>query len=99
MRLGYKREMEAEADPDARQALFETLVAHRYAEGKAINVDSHLEIDAVIDPAETRGWIARGLSAAKPAAAGPARFIDTWQALRQMTGGGAPLHHCSVAIV
>jgi acetyl/propionyl-CoA carboxylase alpha subunit/acetyl-CoA carboxylase carboxyltransferase component len=78
VRLGYKRELEAEADPDSRQALFETLVANLYAEGKAINMESYLEIDAVIDPADTRGWIARGLSAAKPGPRGHAQFIDTW---------------------
>ena len=27
----------------------------------------HLEIDAVIDPAETRRWIVRGLASAPPA--------------------------------
>jgi len=78
VRLGYKRELEAEADPVARQALFETLVGNLYAEGKAINMASFLEIDAVIDPAETRDWIIRGLSAAKPARRGAGRFVDTW---------------------
>jgi acetyl-CoA carboxylase carboxyltransferase component len=40
-----------------------------------------LEIDAVIDPAETRGWLVRGLdSAHRQRAAEPrgARFVDTW---------------------
>jgi len=78
VRLGYKRELEAEADPAARQRLFETLVANLYAEGKAVNMESYLEIDAVIDPAETRAWISRGLSAAKFSPRGNARFIDTW---------------------
>jgi len=78
VRLGYKRELEAEADPDSRQALFETLVANLYAQGKAINMETFLEIDAVIDPAETRGWIARGLSAAKFSPRAGTRFIDTW---------------------
>jgi len=78
VRLGYKRELDAETDPAARQALFETLVGKLYAEGKAINMASYLEIDAVIDPAETRSWITRGLSAAKPAARVSGRFIDTW---------------------
>ena len=36
-----------------------------------------LEIDAVIDPAETRAWLVRGLagSATRPAGA---RFVDPW---------------------
>jgi acetyl-CoA carboxylase carboxyltransferase component len=78
VRLGYKRELDAEADAGARQVLFETLVGKLYAQGKAINMASYLEIDAVIDPAETRSWISRALSAAKPAAREAGRFIDTW---------------------
>jgi acetyl-CoA carboxylase carboxyltransferase component/acetyl/propionyl-CoA carboxylase alpha subunit len=78
VRLGYKRELEAEPDPESRQALFETLLAKLYAEGKAINMESYLEIDAVIDPAETRAWLAQALSAAKFSARTARRFIDTW---------------------
>jgi acetyl-CoA carboxylase carboxyltransferase component len=73
VRLGYRRELEAAADP---AALFESLVAKLYSEGQAINMASYVEIDAVIDPVETRGWISRGLRGA-PAKRG-ARFIDTW---------------------
>jgi acetyl/propionyl-CoA carboxylase alpha subunit/acetyl-CoA carboxylase carboxyltransferase component len=76
VRLGYRRELEAEADPAARQALFEKLVGKLYEEGKAINMAAYLEIDAVIDPSETRAWITRGLRAAPPRAGG--RFIDSW---------------------
>lgn len=36
-----------------------------------------LEIDAVIDPADTRAWLARGLASAQVAPQGH-RFIDTW---------------------
>jgi acetyl/propionyl-CoA carboxylase alpha subunit/acetyl-CoA carboxylase carboxyltransferase component len=76
VRLGYRRELAAATDDAARQALFEKLVAQYYENGKAINMASYLEIDAVIDPAETRAWITRGLRAS-PARAGR-RFIDTW---------------------
>jgi acetyl-CoA carboxylase carboxyltransferase component len=76
VRLGYRRELAAEADPAARQALFESLVARMYAEGQAINMAVYVEIDAVIDPAETRQWLARGLRASAAKASG--RFIDTW---------------------
>ncbi len=34
-----------------------------YKMGKATNMAAHLEIDAVIDPAETRRWIISGLDA------------------------------------
>lgn len=81
VRLGYRKELEAETDPDARKALYEKLVARQYAVGKATSVAGFLEIDAVIDPAETRSWIVRGLkSAGAPAPrVGKKRpFIDTW---------------------
>lgn len=63
VRLGYRKELEAEPDPEAREALFDKLVARAYSEGGAINVASYNEIDAVIDPAETRAWVLRGLDA------------------------------------
>jgi acetyl-CoA carboxylase carboxyltransferase component len=38
-----------------------------------------LEIDAVIEPAETRAWILRGLrSVPTPERAGKRRIVDTW---------------------
>ncbi|MFC3614330.1 carboxyl transferase domain-containing protein [Lutimaribacter marinistellae] len=61
VQLGYKKELEAEPDADARQALYDRLVAEAYAQGGALNVASLGEIDAVIDPADTRSWIMRGI--------------------------------------
>ena len=81
VRLGYRRELAAEADPAVRQALFESLVARLYSEGQAINMASYVEIDAVIDPLETRAWISRGLRASPGRTVPPGtghRFIDTW---------------------
>ncbi len=82
VRLGYRRELEAITDVGERQAMFEKMVAKLYAEGQAMNMAAFLEIDAVIDPAETRDWILRGLKSAGPRKAGAgrsaARFIDTW---------------------
>jgi len=54
VKLGYKKRLEAQTDPLARQALFATLLAEHYAKGQAQEVASVLEIDAVIDPADTR---------------------------------------------
>jgi acetyl/propionyl-CoA carboxylase alpha subunit/acetyl-CoA carboxylase carboxyltransferase component len=68
VRLGYRRELEAEPTPEAREALFERLVGTLYEEGRAINMASYVEIDAVIDPAETRAWIMRGWRSAQAAA-------------------------------
>ncbi|KAF0181275.1 MAG: biotin carboxylase [Caulobacteraceae bacterium] len=81
VRLGYRKELEAETDPVAQKALYDKLVARQYAVGKATSVAGFLEIDAVIDPAETRTWIMRGLKTAAhpPARSGKKRpFIDTW---------------------
>ncbi|PLS21824.1 carboxyl transferase domain-containing protein [Neptunicoccus cionae] len=65
IQLGYRKELEAETDPAAREALYTRLVDELYARGGAMNVASTHEIDAVIDPAETRGWIAKGLRMAE----------------------------------
>jgi acetyl-CoA carboxylase carboxyltransferase component len=78
VRLGYRKELEAVPEGPQRQALFEQLVARQYAAGAAINMAATLEIDAVIDPAETRGWLARGLAAAGVAPASGALSIDAW---------------------
>lgn len=64
--LGFKRELEAEPNEDRRRDLFDRLVAQSYAEGGALNIASLGEIDAVIDPAETRAWIVRGLDIQPP---------------------------------
>ncbi len=78
VRLGYRRELEGETDPVARQALFDKLVGSLYQRGKAINVAASLEIDAVIDPADTRRWILQGLRTCRPRHAPPRRFVDAW---------------------
>ena len=68
VRLGFRRELEAAPAGAERQALFDKLVAEQYANGSAINMAQTLEIDAVIDPAETRAWLLRGLESAPPPA-------------------------------
>ncbi len=81
VRLGYRKELEAEQDAAARQALFEKLVGKMYENGKALSVASVVEIDAVIDPTETRAWLVRGLKACPvpPKRPGKKRpHIDTW---------------------
>ncbi|NJR79016.1 acetyl-CoA carboxylase family protein [Sphingomonas corticis] len=76
VRLGYRRELDAIVDPVAREARYRELVAASYDRGKAVGVARVLEIDAVIDPAETRTWLRRGLASATPRASG--RFVDSW---------------------
>ncbi|HWA03971.1 MAG TPA: carboxyl transferase domain-containing protein [Rhizomicrobium sp.] len=79
VRLGFRKELEAEPTPDAREALFRKKVAESYARGKAINMAAYLEIDDVIDPADTRRWILRGLKSLPPRDGRLTRkFLDTW---------------------
>ncbi len=63
VRLGYRKELEAIADPDERQARFELLVSQLYDIGKATEAAAHLEIDAVIDPKDTRDFLLRAYRA------------------------------------
>jgi len=64
VKLGYRKELEAETDPVKQKALYDQLVGRLYAAGKATSMAAALEIDAVIDPADTRRWIVGGLDAA-----------------------------------
>jgi acetyl-CoA carboxylase carboxyltransferase component len=81
VRLGFRDELAAETDPEARQALFDEKVARLYEQGKAVNTATYYEIDEVIDPADSRRWITMALdSAPSPAPrTGKKRpAIDTW---------------------
>jgi acetyl-CoA carboxylase carboxyltransferase component len=81
VRLGFRKELAAAPDDERRRELFDGLLAQSYAQGKALNVASMLELDAVIDPADTRDWILAGLRAVPPPAprTGKKRpSIDTW---------------------
>jgi acetyl-CoA carboxylase carboxyltransferase component len=81
VRLGFRKEMEAIADPAEREKYYQAKVAELYANGKATSIASVLEIDEVIDPAETRRWIMAGLqSVPKPAPRSHRKrpCIDAW---------------------
>ena len=81
VKLGYRKELQAIEDPQERAAAYEGMVADMYKRGKAVNMASHFELDDVIDPADTRKWISRGLQSIpqKPARSGKKRpNVDTW---------------------
>jgi acetyl-CoA carboxylase carboxyltransferase component len=81
VRLGYRKELEAIEDDEARERAFQEMVDRMYEHGKAVNAASHFEIDDVIDPADSRRWINAAFGAAPPPArrAGKKRpNIDTW---------------------
>ena len=80
VKVGFKKEIEAVSNPDEREALYHKLVDRMYEQGKAINMASYMEIDSVIDPAETRRWLMRGLKSVpprfKPNDQNP--YVDCW---------------------
>jgi acetyl/propionyl-CoA carboxylase alpha subunit/acetyl-CoA carboxylase carboxyltransferase component len=79
IQLGFKKELEAVPDGPERRALYDQLVAQMYERGHAMNVASVTEIDAVIDPADTRKWLVSGLSSVAMHAAKPRRgYVDTY---------------------
>ncbi len=79
VKAGFRRELEAVQDPQERQALYEKILADLYERGKAVNVASRLEIDAVIDPADTRSWLLRGLEYAASRQSKPIHpMVDPW---------------------
>jgi acetyl-CoA carboxylase carboxyltransferase component/biotin carboxyl carrier protein len=66
VRLGWRKELEAATPGAERDALFARLLAAQVEAGGAIPMATTLEIDAVIDPAETRVWLLRGLAGSAP---------------------------------
>nr|WP_295782730.1 carboxyl transferase domain-containing protein [Rhodoferax sp.] len=78
VRLGFKKELEAVPEGTEREALYDKLVARQYDNGSAMNMAATLEIDAVIDPAETRAWLLRGLQAGRVESMPAGPSIDTW---------------------
>jgi acetyl-CoA carboxylase carboxyltransferase component len=81
VQLAFKKQLSAIADPVQREAVMRKMADGLREQGKATNTASLLEIDDVIDPAETRGWLARGLRAVPRARSGAYErppFIDTW---------------------
>jgi acetyl-CoA carboxylase carboxyltransferase component len=78
VKLGYRKELDAVPEGAGRDALYRKLVAQQYENGQAMNMAATLEIDAVIDPAQTRQWLARGLASATHMAPPGTRYVDAW---------------------
>ncbi|HZZ69962.1 MAG TPA: carboxyl transferase domain-containing protein, partial [Phenylobacterium sp.] len=81
VKLGYRNELAAIEDPVARKAKFDEMVAHAYANGKAMARGAYPALDDVIDPADTRRWIVGGLKALPPVPVRTEkklRWIDSW---------------------
>jgi acetyl-CoA carboxylase carboxyltransferase component len=79
VRLGLRRELEAINDPAEREQAFENAVNAAYERGSAINMAAYGEIDDVIDPADTRRWIATLLCDERPPSSAKRRpHVDAW---------------------
>ena len=59
VRLGFKKELDAAQQGPARDALFSQLLNDQIAKGGALRMAETLEIDGVIDPAQTRDVLIR----------------------------------------
>ena len=81
VKLGYRKELMAIEDPQERADEFNKRVDRAYDSAKAVNAAAGGGIDDVIDPAETRSWIAASLKRLPPT---PHRtekkypYVDTW---------------------
>jgi acetyl-CoA carboxylase carboxyltransferase component len=69
-RIAFRAELDAQPDEPAREAVLERRVGDLHQLGKAVPVARLLEIDAVIDPADTRTWLRQAVSR-RPPGAGP----------------------------
>lgn len=82
VKLAMGKELAAMPNEADRAEAFKAMVDFAYDRGKAMNTAAHHEVDAVIDPADTRAWIAGGLAIALDGQAKSEprrrRFIDTW---------------------
>ncbi|MEN9627983.1 MAG: hypothetical protein RJA10_1210 [Pseudomonadota bacterium] len=78
VKLGFRKELEAAPEAE-REALFQRLLGQAIERGQALNMAAHLELDDVIDPAETRDWLLRVLTVAAAAPLPPRRpIVDGW---------------------
>ncbi|MCV7028836.1 acetyl-CoA carboxylase family protein [Mycobacterium sherrisii] len=59
VRLGFSKELAAAGSPAEQEDLFGRLVAAAYQHGKALRAATTFELDDVIDPSDSRAWIAR----------------------------------------
>jgi acetyl-CoA carboxylase carboxyltransferase component len=81
VKLGYRNELAAIADPAERKAKFDEMVARAYEAGKALSRGGGPGLDDVIDPADTRRWIVaalRALPTKEPRREKKLRWIDAW---------------------
>ena len=81
VKLGFRNELADIQDPAERLQRYETLVARAYERSRAIHQGVSFQVDDVIDPADTRFWVANGLRTVPPPAPRQHKKranVDTW---------------------
>ncbi len=81
VKLGYRAELAAIEDPEARRRFYDEMVAKAYQDGKALARSTSFAIDDTIDPAETRHWLASLLASVRPPAPRDGKkrpMVDAW---------------------
>ena len=81
VKLGYRKELMAIEDADERIETYENMVNRAYENAKAVNAAAGGGLDDVIDPADTRQWIANALKRLPPTPERTSKkrpYIDTW---------------------
>ena len=81
IKLGRRNELAAIENIQERKARYEEMVENAYAWSRALNAGTVFEVDDVIDPADTRRWVATGLHSAPPVTPREGKklkWIDTW---------------------
>ncbi len=81
VKLGFRKELASIEDPEERRLEFERRVARAYEGAKAINAGVGGGLDDVIDPADTRSWVASSLKRLPPREPRTEKkypYIDTW---------------------
>jgi acetyl-CoA carboxylase carboxyltransferase component len=81
VKLGYRRELMAIEGPEQRLAEFQRGTAIAYDNARGVNAVMGGGMDDVIDPADTRHWIANGLKrlpSVPPRTAKKYPCVDPW---------------------
>jgi acetyl-CoA carboxylase carboxyltransferase component len=81
VKLAYRNELAQIEDADERKRKYEELVAHMYERGKALSIATIFGVDDVIDPADSRKWLASLLSSVRRPAKRDGKkrpAIDAW---------------------
>ena len=81
VKLGYRKELMEIEDPEEKLRVFNEKVEAEYESAKAVNAAVGGGLDDVIDPADTRSWIAQGLKRLPPVPHREGKkhaYIDTW---------------------